>query len=253
MIEQPYHVGELQWSLFPYYGLTNCVAAFRAYQLAEVNLIVRIWMVVGLVGGAHGHLMDFIQVLKGDNRLYFDVIKASKAQHWMGMLLLAFPSLLGIYAMAYLYILNVSGWSNESWILFVLICLTLGWDLYYTMGWGTGFQWHKNHVLAHCVFLISEYTSTGYLASKGESSFSFFGIQLMIAVCLELLLFFPHLLFYKNFKTTEQEKSISKKILEKRNMLLGIMSFIIIFGTATGLDFLVKQHHPLAYIPNSLH
>ena len=251
MIEQPYHVGELQWVLFPNYALTNCVAAWRAYQLSEVNLIVRAWMVIGLIGGAHGHLMDFIQVLKGDNRLYFDVIKATKLQHLMGMVLLAFPSLLGIYGMVYLYITNVSGRSSESWILSVLVCLTLGWDLYYTMGWGTSFQWHKNHVLAHCVFLVSEYTSTGYLASKGESSFTFFGIQLVIALLLELLLFFPHMLFYEtsNSKVSNEawnNKRIKKNNLEKVNMTLGAFAFLIVFGVAIGLDCAVKQRNPNA-------
>ena len=257
MIEYPYHVGELQWILFPYYGLTNCVAAWRAYQLNEVNLIVRIWMVVGLIGGAHGHLMDFIQVLKGDNRLYFDVIKATKLQHVMGMVLLAFPSLLGIYAMVYLYIVNVSGWSSESWVLFILVCLTLGWDLYYTMGWGTSFQWHKNHVLAHCVFLISEYTSTGYLASKDESSFTFFGIQLVVALGLELLLFFPHLMFYnKSFKSKESNvlnkaMQIKPSNMDTKNVVSGIFGFVMIFATAIAVDFFIKRHHPKAYIPTS--
>ena len=102
MIEVPYHVGELHWGLFPYYGLTNCVAALRAYQLSEINILIRIWMVVGLVGGAHGHMMDFIQVLKGDYRLHFDVIRVTKYQELLGMVLLAFPSLLGICSMAYL-------------------------------------------------------------------------------------------------------------------------------------------------------
>ena len=64
MIESKIHVGELQWSLFPYYALTNWVAALRAYQLSEVNFIIRTWMVIGLIGGAHGHFMDFLQVLK---------------------------------------------------------------------------------------------------------------------------------------------------------------------------------------------
>ena len=134
MIEVPYHVGELNWGLFPYYGLTNCVAALRAYQLSEINILIRTYMLVVLVGGAHGHMMDFIQVLKGDRRLYFDVIQATKSQELLGMVLLAFSSLLGIYARAYLFIRDVSGWSNESYILILLVSVTLGWDLYYTMG-----------------------------------------------------------------------------------------------------------------------
>ena len=64
MIEFKNHVGELHCSLFPYYALTNWVAALRAYQLDEINIIIRLWMVVGLIGGAHGHFMDLYQVLK---------------------------------------------------------------------------------------------------------------------------------------------------------------------------------------------
>ena len=64
MIELKYHVGELQWGLFPYYALTNWVAALRAYQLEEINIVIRLWMVVGLIGGAHGHFMDWYQVIK---------------------------------------------------------------------------------------------------------------------------------------------------------------------------------------------
>ena len=64
MIELKNHVGELNWSLFPFYALTNWVAAFRAYQLYEMNIIIRLWMVTGLIGGASGHFMDLYQVLK---------------------------------------------------------------------------------------------------------------------------------------------------------------------------------------------
>ena len=64
MIELKNHVGELNWSLFPFYALTNWVAAFRAYQLYEMNIIIRLWMVTGLIGGAFGHFMDLYQVLK---------------------------------------------------------------------------------------------------------------------------------------------------------------------------------------------
>ena len=64
MIELKNHVGELNWSLFPFYALTNWVAAFRAYQLHEINIIIRLWMVTGLIGGASGHFMDLYQVLK---------------------------------------------------------------------------------------------------------------------------------------------------------------------------------------------
>ena len=65
MIEAPSHVGELNLILFPYYALTNCVGAWRAWQLPEINIILRLWFVVGLVGGASGHFKDLTQVLKG--------------------------------------------------------------------------------------------------------------------------------------------------------------------------------------------
>ena len=44
-----------------------------------------------------------------------------------------------------------------------LSLFTLGFDLYYTNQWDTSFFWHKTHVLAHFVFLISEYAALGYL------------------------------------------------------------------------------------------
>ena len=42
MIEEPFHVGELHWVLLPYYGLTNVVAAMRAYQLNEINIMLNL-------------------------------------------------------------------------------------------------------------------------------------------------------------------------------------------------------------------
>jgi|ERR1712130_585655 len=158
----------------------------------------------------------------------------------VGMLVLGFPSLLGVYAMAYLYIINVSGWSIETYILIILSIVTLYCDLYYTLGWGTNFKWHKIHVLAHCVFLISEYTATGYRASKTEDSFSFFGIQLVVAMGLELMLFFPHLVF-----------NVKQKSVDQKNMQNGIMVAMFIFGFSFGLDFLIKKNNALAYIPGA--
>ena len=38
------------------------------------------------------------------------MVKATKKDMLIGMCVLAFPSLLGIYAMAHLYITNISGW-----------------------------------------------------------------------------------------------------------------------------------------------
>ena len=40
---------------------------------------------------------------------------------FMGMALLGFPSLLGIYAMVYLYITNITFWSTESYLLGVQV------------------------------------------------------------------------------------------------------------------------------------
>ena len=81
MIYPPTHVGELHFALFPYYAFTNWVAAMRAWQLSEINLLIRLWMVIGLVAGAFGHFKDMTQVWKGDSRLHFDVIKATKKDH----------------------------------------------------------------------------------------------------------------------------------------------------------------------------
>lgn len=243
MLEVPVHVGELHWVLLPYYALTNCVAAYGAYQLGEINVLVRLWMVIGLAGGAYGHYKDLTQVLKGDNRLFSDTLQTTKMYHLIGLLLLALPSLLGIYAKAYLYVINVSGWSNESYILFSLTCLTLGWDLYYTIGWGVSFNWHKNHVLAHCVFLLSEYTATGYFASKGIHSYSFFGIQAAVAILLETLLFSPSVAFSTKNKYAKRSENGDNK-----NTRQGIAAFIFVFGLAFGLDCLIRRMNPHPYI-----
>lgn len=239
MIDPPTHVGELQFALFPYYALTNWVAAFRAWQLTEINLYIRLWMVIGLVAGAFGHYKDMVQVWNGDSRLHFEVIRVTKYGQYFGMAMFAFPSLLGIYAMAYLYIYNVSGWTLESYIITALICFTLCYDLYYTLGWGLSFSWHKKHVLAHCVFLLSEYSATGYFAHLEFPSNSFFGVQLIVAILLEFALFNPSM-FYK----IPQKKKES-------NMVNGILLGLVIFGTAFGLDYLVKRRNPFAYIPGA--
>ena len=240
MIDPPTHVGELHFALFPYYALTNWVAAIRAWQLHEINLLIRLWMVIGLVAGAFGHFKDMTQVWKGDPRLHFDVVKVTKSEHLFGMFMFGFPSLLGIYAMAYLYISNVSGYSMESYIIAVLICFTLCYDLYFTMGWGLSFFWHKNHVLAHCVFLLSEYTATGYFAHLGYASNSFFGVQLIVAILLEFVLFNPEWFFKISAKKSES------------NISNGIWLSLIIFGTAFGLDYAAKCRDPFAYIPGAL-
>ena len=61
---------------------------------------------------------DLCANFPGDRRRWQDVVKATKKNMLVGMCLLAFPSLLGIYAMAHLYITNISGWlSAESNVL----------------------------------------------------------------------------------------------------------------------------------------
>ena len=61
----------------------------------------------------------------------------------MGTALLAFPSLLGIYAMVYLYITNISFWSIESYLLVILSLTTVGYDLY-TVRQGTLKKWTEH-------------------------------------------------------------------------------------------------------------
>ena len=64
-------------------------------------------------------------------------------------------------------------------------------------------------------------------------------IQLVVGVCLEVLLFFPHLAF--NTKPSPKE--------ENNNMRNGMIVFALIFGAAFGIDYLVKMQYPFAYIP----
>ena len=63
MIKPYTHVGEIHFILFPFYLLTNCLAAYRAYQLTEINIYMRIWMTIGLAGGGFSHANDFIAML----------------------------------------------------------------------------------------------------------------------------------------------------------------------------------------------
>jgi len=248
MIESKNHVGELHCSLFPYYALTNWIAALRAYQLDEINIIIRLWMVVGLIGGAHGHFMDLYQVLKGDPQGWLEVKKPGKVGQFMGLALLGFPSLLGIYAMVYLYITNISFWTSESYFLVILSLITVGYDLYFVSFWNTSFWWHQNHVFAHCTFLISEYAACGYLAFKGIDTFSFFGIQAVISICIEILLFFPGLAF----KLPDKDKDTGKlKKYDEQNMKNGVIVSMGIFSLAFILDYLIKSKNPSMYIPGT--
>ena len=73
-----------------------------------------------------------------------------------------------------------------------------------------------------------------------EPYFSFFGVILVVGVCLEVLLFLPQLAF--KLETTSPAE-------ESRNMRNGMIVFALIFGTAFGLDYLIKMQNPFAYIP----
>ena len=166
----------------------------------------------------------------------------------MGMALLGFPSLLGIYAMVYLYIINISFWSIESYLLATLSLITVGYDLYFTSMWNSSFWWHQNHVFAHCTFLISEYAANGYLASKNIETFSFFGIQALISVCIEMLLFFPQIVF----KMPQKDNDTGKvKKHDGQNMKVGFLTFLCIFGLAFGVDYWIKSRNPYIYIPGT--
>ena len=112
--------------------------------------------------------------------------------------------------------------------------------------WNTSFWWQQTHVVAHCTFLISEYAACGYLASKGIETYSFFGIQATIAICLEILLFFPSLAF----KLPEKDSNTGKlKKYDAENMENGMIASICIFGLAFILDYVIKTKDPFMYIP----
>ena len=74
-----------------------------------------------------------------------------------------------------------------------------------------------------------------------QPHFSFFGIQLVVGICLEVLLFFPHFAF--NMKTSPKEES--------QNMRNGMIVFALIYGGAFGLDYVIKMQYPFAYIPRT--
>ena len=133
-------------------------------------------------------------MLAGDNRKLLDTVR-HKPHPLFGLLVFALPSLLGVYLLNWCYISEVAGWSYESYVIVVASLLTLCWDLYYTSNWECTFIWHKNHVLGHLVFVLSEYSSTRFFASKGIETWSFNRIFLYLALCIELVLFFPHLVF----------------------------------------------------------
>ena len=94
--------------------------------------------------------------------------------------------------------------------------------------------------------MISAFCNSQAVADASEAPlpaqpyFSFFGIQLVVGVCLEVLLFFPQLAF--NVKPSPKDN-------ESRNMRNGSIVFALIFGAAFGLDYFVKMRHPFAYIP----
>ena len=74
-----------------------------------------------------------------------------------------------------------------------------------------------------------------------EPFFSFFGIVLAVGICLQVLLFFPHLAFDMKFSPKDETK----------NMRNGMLAFALIFGAAFGLDYFVKMWYPFAYIPRT--
>ena len=49
---------------------------------------------------------------QGDPQGWLEVKKPGKVGQFMGLALLGFPSLLGIYAMVYLYVTNISFWTR---------------------------------------------------------------------------------------------------------------------------------------------
>lgn len=69
--------------------------------------------------------------------------------------------------------------------------------------------------------------------------FSFFGIQLFVGICLEVLLFLPHIAFNMNSSPKE----------ETQNMRNGMIVFALVYGAAFGLDYFIKIQYPFAYIP----
>ena len=71
---------------------------------------------------------------------------------------------------------------------------------------------------------------------------------MVIALCLELLLFFPGLLFKlpKNKVKTDDSKMGYHR---EENMVRGFFAAIIIFGLAFGIDYFVKIRNPRAYVP----
>ena len=39
--------------------------------------------------------------------------------------------------------------------------------------------------------------------------------------------------------------------MDTKNVVSGIFGFVMIFSTAIAVDFIIKRHHPKAYIPTS--
>ena len=84
------------------------------------------------------------------------------------------------------------------------------------------------------------------------ASFTFFGIQLVIAICLELLLFFPQLAFYVTPTKHNKHMTGHKETEDNKNMQAGMIICLEIFGFAFGLDYMIKSHSPDVYIPGAL-
>ena len=77
-------------------------------------------------------------------------------------------------------------------------------------------------------------------------SFSFFGIQAAVAVCLEIVLFLPQVVF-----RMPKKDQVTGKLLkfDQENLKRGFYMFLCIFSFAFGLDFYVKSRNPKMYIP----
>ena len=142
MIILPSNIGELNMLVFPYYALTNVVSAYRAYQLPGLNYWVRVWLVIGLAGGAAGHYFDFLNGFMHDGKqLSGKNEEPAQWQQIFGFFAFAVPSLLGIVGIWKLYIDQVIGWTSEAYVILVLGFATIAFDASQVSGWASSFQW----------------------------------------------------------------------------------------------------------------
>ena len=91
-------------------------------------------------------------------------------------------------------------------------------------------------------------SSSIQLNLKGIDTFSFFGIQAVISICIEILLFFPGLAF----KLPDKGKDTGKlNKYDEQNMKNGVIVSMGIFSLAFILDYLIKSKNPSMYIPGT--